>query len=140
MAGARAGRDMGRWYHAPMTPSGEWRCARATLPPGRTAVFRLRCGERWLDGFVVNHDGQCRAWVNACPHVGTPLDLWPNEFYSEDGRWLICATHGAVFEPLTGRCVDGPCAGGALSPLAVRLEGETLVVSCAEPGGAGAAA
>ena len=77
----------------PMAAPPEWRCALTDLPPGRTAKFRLGCGERTVDGFVVNHDGACYAYVNRCAHVGTPLDLWPNEFLSEDGRTIICATH-----------------------------------------------
>jgi nitrite reductase/ring-hydroxylating ferredoxin subunit len=111
----------------------EWRCAVSDLPPGRTAKFRLRCGERTVDGFVVNHDGAHRAWVNRCPHAGTTLDLWPNEFYATDGRALVCATHGALFEPLTGRCTAGPCAGDALDPLPLRREGDDLVVGCPRP-------
>ena len=113
-----------------MTASAEWRCAAADLGPGRTLKFRLECGGRRLNGFVLNHDGEVRAFVNRCPHVGTPLDLWPNEFYTEDGRDLICSTHGAIFEPLTGRCTIGPCAGDALRPLPVRREGPDLVVTC----------
>ncbi|HEU5320083.1 MAG TPA: Rieske 2Fe-2S domain-containing protein [Methylomirabilota bacterium] len=113
-----------------MTGSDEWRCAAAALGPGRTLTFRLRCGSRALDGFVVNHDGEIRAWLNRCPHVGTPLDLWPNEFYSEDGRTLVCSTHGALYEPVSGRCTAGPCAGDALTALPLRREGGSLVVSC----------
>jgi len=59
-------------------------------------------GGRAIGGFVVNHDGRYRAYVNRCPHRGTPLDLWPNELFAEDGRALVCATHGALFEPATG--------------------------------------
>src|SRR4051812_17126701 len=73
-----------------MADSAEWRGAAADLAPGRTLKFRLECGGRRLNGFVVNHAGELRAWVNRCPHVGTPLDLWPNEFYTDDGRDLIC--------------------------------------------------
>lgn len=116
-----------------MSDSGEWRCAAADLAPGRTAKFRLRCGARAVEGFVVNHQGSYRAWVNRCAHVGTPLDLWPNEFFTEDGRALICATHGALYDPASGLCTAGPCAGDALTPLAVRREGDTLVVSCGRP-------
>ena len=68
-----------------------------------------------MEGFVVNHGGAYHAYVNRCPHVGTPLDLWPNEFYSEDGRELVCATHGALYEPTTGRCTAGPCVGDTLT-------------------------
>jgi nitrite reductase/ring-hydroxylating ferredoxin subunit len=62
--------------------------------------------------------------------VGTPLDLWDNEFLSEDGRTIVCATHGAVFEPTNGRCLAGPCAGDALTALPVRREGDTVIVEC----------
>jgi nitrite reductase/ring-hydroxylating ferredoxin subunit len=84
-----------------------------------------------VDGFVVNHAGGHHAYVNRCPHAGTPLDLWPNEFLSEDGRHLVCATHGAVFGPDTGICLEGPCPGARLERLPVRREGEDLVISCA---------
>src|SRR2546428_258897 len=100
----------------------------ADLAPGHTLKFRLECGGRRVHGFLVNHGGEFRAWVNRCPHVGTPLDLWPNEFYTDDGRELICSTHGAIFEPLTGRCTIGPCPGHALRPLPLALEGDALVV------------
>ena len=114
----------------PMTASAEWRCSVSELPPGRTAKFRLRCGARTVEAFVVNHAGSFHAYVNRCPHVGTPLDLWPNEFFAEDGRTLICATHGALYEPTTGSCTAGPCAGDALTPLPLRREAEVIVVSC----------
>jgi len=113
-----------------MADFAEWRCNAADLAPGRTLTFRLECGGRRLHGFLVNHGGEFRAWVNRCPHVGTPLDLWPNEFYTDDGRDLICSTHGAIFEPLTGRCTLGPCAGDALRALPLQREGDTLVVGC----------
>jgi nitrite reductase/ring-hydroxylating ferredoxin subunit len=113
-----------------MMASGQWRCAAGDLPPGHTLAFRLACGPRTVAGFVVNHDGEVRAWLNRCPHVGTPLDLWPNEFYAEDARQLVCATHGALYEPVSGRCVAGPCVGDALTPLPLRREADELVVTC----------
>jgi len=111
-----------------MADSGEWRCADGDLPPGRTAKFRLTCGGRALEGFALNHDGRYYAYLNRCPHVGTPLDLWPNEFLTEDARHLICSTHGAVFERHTGLCVEGPCPGASLDRLPVEADGSSLVV------------
>ncbi|NJD88021.1 MAG: Rieske 2Fe-2S domain-containing protein [Betaproteobacteria bacterium] len=70
-------------------------------------------------GFVVRHDGVARAFVNRCPHVGTELDWQPGEFFEETGLYLICSTHGAIFEPSTGLCVAGPCRGARLEAIAV---------------------
>src|SRR6185503_2199177 len=112
-----------------MTLPGEWRCELDALPPGRTAVFRLTCGGRTVHGFAINHGGRAYAYVNSCPHVGTPLDMWPNEFLDEDGRTLVCATHGALFAPDTGRCIAGPCAGDQLTPLSVTIEAGAIVVT-----------
>jgi nitrite reductase/ring-hydroxylating ferredoxin subunit len=113
-----------------MTPPLAWRCAADDLTPGHTAKFRLECGARRVHGFLVNHDGAFHAYLNSCPHVGTPLDLWENEFLTEDGRQIVCATHGAVFEPASGHCVSGPCAGDALTRLPLRIEGDSVIVAC----------
>ena len=116
-----------------MTDPGEWRCDIGDLPPGRTAKFRLTCRGTTVEGFALNHDGRYHAYLNRCAHVGTTLDLWPNEFLTEDGREIVCATHGALYEPEGGLCTAGPCAGDRLTPLPVRVEGGTVVVSCAGP-------
>jgi nitrite reductase/ring-hydroxylating ferredoxin subunit len=56
-------------------------------------------------------------YENACPHIGTPLDWMPDRFFSADGRYLICATHGAEFTIATGLCISGPCQGDQLTPV-----------------------
>ena len=87
---------------------------------------------------VIESGGRFYAYVNQCIHAGTPLDWWPNEFFTDDGRLLICATHGALYEPETGRCAGGPCSGGSLYGLPVRVEDDRVVVSGGddeEPGG-----
>ena len=111
-----------------------WCLPAPSLAPGQSAKFRLHCRGKAVEGFVVNHDGRFYAYVNRCAHVGTPLDLWPNEFFTDDGRHLICATHGAVYLPETGLCIAGPCPGASLTPLPVTLEGPELVISCPEDG------
>jgi nitrite reductase/ring-hydroxylating ferredoxin subunit len=107
-----------------------WRCAADALEPGQTAKFQLQRNGKTVHGFLVNHQGRHYAYVNRCPHAGTPLDLWPNDFFTEDGNLLICATHGAVFGPDTGICVEGPCPGARLEPLPVERDGDSLVIRC----------
>jgi nitrite reductase/ring-hydroxylating ferredoxin subunit len=81
------------------------------------------------EGFAIMLGGEIRAYHNACPHTGSPLDWLPGRFFSDDGRALVCATHGARFDPLTGACLSGPCPRG-LYPLAVRDLGDAVSVPC----------
>lgn len=69
--------------------------------------------------FVLRFDGQLRAYLNRCVHVPTELDWQPGEFLDSDKRWIICAVHGATYEPSDGRCVGGPCGRGKLQALTV---------------------
>ncbi|MEQ9555544.1 MAG: Rieske (2Fe-2S) protein [Rhodospirillales bacterium] len=62
------------------------------------------------------------AYVNSCPHVGTPLDMWPGRFLTRDGEYILCATHGALFRIEDGHCVAGPCVGRGLTPIGTRIE------------------
>ena len=117
-----------------MEPAAEatraWSCAADRLAPGQTATFRLFRRGRPVEAFIINTGDGYHAYVNCCPHAGTPLDLWPNEFLTEDGRHLICSSHGAIFERHTGLCVEGPCPGASLERLPVEADGQTLVVRC----------
>jgi nitrite reductase/ring-hydroxylating ferredoxin subunit len=107
-----------------------WSAAVADIPPGGSAKFPLLWRGRRIEAFVVNFEGRFYAYVNQCIHAGTPLDWWPNEFFTEDGRLLICATHGALYAPDSGRCAGGPCGGGGLYRLGVRVaEGRVTVTS-----------
>ena len=72
-------------------------------------------------GFVVRWGGEVRGYVNACPHVGLPLNLAGDHFFEPDGRLLLCQMHGAMFRPEDGHCVSGPCEGEALQRLAVEI-------------------
>lgn len=92
--------------------------------------FSLSRRGKPVEGFIVNVDGSYHAYVNRCPHAGTSLDTWANEFLTEDGRHLICSTHGAIFEQHTGLCVEGPCPGARLEILPVERVGSRLVVRC----------
>ena len=105
-----------------------WRCEAGALSPGRTATFRLIRRGKPIDGFIINVNGRYHAYVNRCPHAGTPLDQWPNEFLADDGHSLMCSTHGAVFDPRSGVCLEGPCPGARLDLLVVEKYGGSLVV------------
>ncbi len=89
--------------------------------PGSRGVSFERGGER-VAAFVVLHDGQVRAYENRCPHTGAPLDWVEHQFLDAEGALIQCAVHDARFKIDDGRCVAGPCAGDALTPLPVTVE------------------
>jgi nitrite reductase/ring-hydroxylating ferredoxin subunit len=84
-------------------------------------------------GFVIRFSGLVHGYVNRCPHAGTELDWQPGEFFEEAQLYLVCSTHGALFEPSTGFCVAGPCRGASLSRLPVREENGQVFLDDREP-------
>jgi nitrite reductase/ring-hydroxylating ferredoxin subunit len=99
------------------------------LHHGASKKFRMRRGEFEVEGLLVNYQGRYYAYVNRCPHIGISLDWIDNQFFTRDQRYLMCANHGAVFEPPTGECVWGPCVGTALQDLALEIEGDKIFAS-----------
>jgi len=67
--------------------------------------------------FAVKKDGCIYVYLNACPHIGIPLEFQPDEFLDMEKRFIQCANHGALFEIETGDCITGPCVGQALKAL-----------------------
>jgi nitrite reductase/ring-hydroxylating ferredoxin subunit len=103
------------------------------IAPGASKKFVLSCDGRELEGFVVNVAGAHHAYVNRCRHVPMALDWVENQFFSDDGRWLQCATHGAYYEPETGECIAGPPCGKALMRIPLRIDGTALWADCPGP-------
>ncbi len=105
--------------------------SRALIDGAAGMRFALR---RLEGGFAVRFHGVVHAYVNRCPHLGTELDWDPGRFFEETGLYLICSTHGALFEPETGLCVAGPCRGACLERLQTReRNGQVLLLNDAPP-------
>ncbi len=97
-------------------------CAEADIKEGEGRGFVFGGGTEREAVFVIRWKGALHGYRNSCPHVGTPLD-WPeNRFFDSDGDYLMCGTHGAVFRPEDGQCIDGPCQGHALTRVAIKVE------------------
>jgi nitrite reductase/ring-hydroxylating ferredoxin subunit len=77
---------------------------------------------------VLRIEGTLHIYANRCPHRGTELDWLPGRFLDPSGRYLHCATHGALFRPDTGECVAGPCRGLALDPVPFTLREGRVVL------------
>ncbi|MEC9369614.1 MAG: Rieske (2Fe-2S) protein [Pseudomonadota bacterium] len=103
-------------------------CRVGDLPDGAARGFDFPPGVPGPGAILLNRQGRVLAYANRCPHKGTPLETFPDRFLDHSGEVLICSTHGARFRAGDGHCFEGPCAGGRLKPLWVRVvEGNVLV-------------
>lgn len=90
--------------------------------------FQVGEGAWPFRGMVVRWQGEVKAYANVCPHQGHPLNIKPDGFFTPDRQQLICVSHGAMFDPGTGDCTFGPCAGAQLRALECRVvDGEVWV-------------
>jgi len=69
--------------------------------------------------FVVRYRGRIHAYLNRCAHLPVEMDWQQGEFFDHSGLYLICATHGALYAPESGRCLGGRCNGKGLMPVTV---------------------
>lgn len=86
---------------------------------GAGARFEYPVAGTVQPAFVIRYRGRVYGYINACAHRQVELDWAQGEFFDAGGHYLICATHGARYDPASGRCLSGPCAGRALRPIPV---------------------
>lgn len=74
--------------------------------------------------------GAVRAYLNRCKHVPVPLDGGTRDVFDTTKRFLLCGTHGALYDRGSGLCVSGPCRGQSLLALETRVDadGEVWIV------------
>jgi nitrite reductase/ring-hydroxylating ferredoxin subunit len=97
-------------------------CRLEEIPDGTARGFVFGSGASRLDFFVYRRGDRLHAYRNACPHQGTPLELFPDRFLTRDGSRFLCSTHGAQFRTEDGYCLKGPCKGKSLEPFAVEVD------------------
>lgn len=94
--------------------------------PGRR--FTLLTGDKRFSAFVIRYKRQVYGYINECQHQCLELDWNPGLFFDIEGEHLICATHGARYQPDTGLCVYGPCVGKSLTPVEIDDNGEHIYI------------
>jgi nitrite reductase/ring-hydroxylating ferredoxin subunit len=86
-----------------------YRIARAdALKVGESLKFMLPIRGADEECFLINFGGELHAYVNRCRHVPMAMDWVDNQFFAEEGRYLMCQTHNAYYEPASGECIAGP--------------------------------
>lgn len=104
---------------ADIAPAGTELCKLADIPDGDTKGFKLGEGEWPLRGFLVRAGEAVQGFVNRCPHAGHQMSFRPDRFLTPDRQLILCQSHGALFDKVSGACVAGPCVGEALTRVPV---------------------
>jgi nitrite reductase/ring-hydroxylating ferredoxin subunit len=100
--------------------------AQDLVDSGRGVRFEVEYFGEPAPAFAVRYRGRAHAYLNRCAHVAMELDWQEGVFFGSDGRDLVCATHGAVYDPSSGRCLGGPCNRGALVKLRIEERDEMV--------------
>jgi nitrite reductase/ring-hydroxylating ferredoxin subunit len=82
----------------------------ASLTAGESLKFMLPIRGADEECFLINFGGEFFAYVNRCRHVPMAMDWVDNQFFAEEGRYLMCQTHNAYYEPQSGECIAGPAS------------------------------
>jgi nitrite reductase/ring-hydroxylating ferredoxin subunit len=108
---------------------GRFLCRLADIPEGGGKGFWFGEDIARFGVFLIRRGDTAWAYVNSCPHRGTPLDWLPDRFLDRDGRHILCATHGALFRIADGFCLSGPCAGARLRPVEIVRRGAEIFLA-----------
>ena len=102
-----------------MADPGTVLCALDELADGQGLPFELGPEPDVLRIVVVRAGDLVRAYLNCCPHFRIPLDV--GRGVKTFRQHILCVNHYAVFRFEDGYCIDGPCKGSALTPIAVEV-------------------
>jgi nitrite reductase/ring-hydroxylating ferredoxin subunit len=103
-------------------------CALSDLADPGSRGFRFRHERTLFAGFVIRIGDAVRGYVDSCPHAGWPLAAMDDRYLTRDGQ-ILCAGHGALFRPLDGACVAGPCFDDRLTPWPVSVRNGEIVTA-----------
>jgi nitrite reductase/ring-hydroxylating ferredoxin subunit len=108
-------------------------CRTEALAVSESMKFMLPVRGADEECFVINFQGHYHAYVNRCRHVPMAMDWIDNQFFAEEGRYLMCQTHNAYFEPASGECIAGPASACGKFLYRVPLEIDDGVIYARPP-------
>ncbi|HMB60734.1 MAG TPA: Rieske (2Fe-2S) protein [Xanthomonadales bacterium] len=75
--------------------------------------------------FLVRRNNKVFAYRDSCPHQGAHLAWRRDAYLNRAGDRIVCHAHGAQFDPVSGKCLLGPCLGQSLTalPLTISADG-----------------
>ena len=81
--------------------------------------FEVQSKDQTLPAFIIRHSQGVSGFFCRGVHRELELDWSPGHFFDTEGGQIVCATHGALYDPSDGACTSGPCRGQSLTVLAI---------------------
>lgn len=100
--------------------------SRNELPERGSKKFTFERDGVTEEGFLIRYKGRFFAYRNLCNHIPLKMDQDTGQFFSPSGNNLVCKNHGAMFDPLTGKCILGPPKGKYLKWLSIAVGSENI--------------
>ena len=94
-----------------------------------TVKFKFFINGEKRTGFALLFEGGYYVYKNQCQHLPVELDWEDNDFFDETNKFIVCATHGALYEPQSGHCIAGPCNGENLISMAFEVTKDNIVIT-----------
>lgn len=86
--------------------------------PGAIVVYAGEPDTR-LSLIVARQGEAVSCFRNRCSHANYPLQRADGRIVVQEGRYMVCAAHGASYTLGEGACAGGPCNGAGLERIAV---------------------
>ncbi len=121
--------DWDEWKLRPNAPEvGLVLCALEDIPDRQAKGFEFGETPEVFRMFVVRDYRNAYGYINECPHICTPLECYEDEFIDMSNSFIICSSHGALFQFEDGLCIMGPCVNQSLYPVPIRLEEGNVII------------
>lgn len=97
-------------------------CALSDLVENQGKGFQTKQGKI----IVVLRENKVYGYLNMCPHLGINLEWEEDKYMDFENYFLMCSSHGALFQVEDGLCVGGPCIGESLKKIELKIENDQV--------------
>ena len=100
-------------------PSGVALTPLQDIPDAAAIVVSAGEGDARVSLILTRQGEALACFRNRCAHANYPLQRADGRIVVQEGRYLVCAAHGASYTLGDGACAGGPCNGDGLERIAI---------------------
>ncbi len=104
-------------------------CNISDIGGNKSAGFTVKTNDGRCGLILIRLDDEIFCYLNSCPHIGTPLEIQPDRFLNQTGEYILCSTHGALFQIEDGLCIAGPCVNEKLTRVEIEVHNNSIYIN-----------